>query len=94
MTFDAETSGTYSYDPATKELISFDDPAQAAIKASYVKSNGLGGAMFWETSADKTGSASLIGTVAGSFGALEQTQNLLSYPASQYANMVKGMPGE
>jgi chitinase len=92
--FDAETSGTYSYDSSAQELISFDDANQASIKASYVKSNGLGGAMYWESSADKSGSDSLISTIAGSFGNLEQTQNLLSYPASQYVNMVNGMPGE
>lgn len=44
--------------------------------------------MYWEASADKSGSDSIVTTVLNSFGGLEQSQNLLNYPASQYANMV------
>jgi chitinase len=66
----------------------------AKTKATYISSKGLGGAMFWETSSDKTGSESLISTIAGSFGNLEQSQNFLSYNASVYANIAAGMPGE
>ncbi|TVY22711.1 Chitinase, partial [Lachnellula hyalina] len=91
VTYDSVASGTYSYDAAAEELISYDDPAQATVKAQYIASQGLGGAMYWETSADKTGSDSLISTIAGTFGALEQVENCLSYPESQYANMVAGM---
>ena len=50
--------------------------------------------MYWEVSGDKTGSDSLITTIRDSFGSLEQSDNCLSFPASQYANMVAGMPGE
>jgi chitinase len=50
--------------------------------------------MFWESSGDRTDGGSLISTIAGSFGGLESSQNCLSYPASQYANLVAGMPGE
>ncbi|KAH8684224.1 putative chitinase 1 [Tricladium varicosporioides] len=91
---DQTTGALYSWDSTAKELISYDNVASAQMKASYVLNHGLGGAMFWETSADKTGAQSLISTIAGSFGNLEQSQNWLSYPASQYANMVAGMPGE
>ncbi|KFY73183.1 hypothetical protein V499_06714 [Pseudogymnoascus sp. VKM F-103] len=77
---DNDAKARYSYDPATKELITFDTVDDAKTKAAYVKSKGLGGAMYWETSADKAGDQSLIGTFAGSFGALEKSQNLLSYP--------------
>ncbi|TVY18266.1 Chitinase 1 [Lachnellula arida] len=92
VSYDSVASGTYSYDASAQELISYDDPAQALIKASYIKSQRLGGAMYWETSADKNGTESLISTIAGSFGALEQVENCLSYPGSQYANMAAGMP--
>ncbi|KAL5344981.1 Chitinase 4 [Pseudogymnoascus australis] len=87
-------SGTWengNYDPATKELI--DTPVEISTKSEYVKSKGLGGAMFWETSSDSTGSKSLISTAASKFGALESSQNLLSYPASVYENSKAGMPG-
>jgi len=91
---DSQSGAVYSYDPSTQELISYDNPAMALTKAQYVKNKGLGGAMFWETSGDKSGSDSLIGTIAGSFANLEQSQNQLSYPASQYDNIKAGVPGE
>ncbi|TVY32847.1 Chitinase [Lachnellula subtilissima] len=91
VSYDSVASGTYSYDASAQELISYDDPAQATVKAQYIASQGLGGAMYWETSADKNGSDSLISTIAGTFGGLEQVENCLSYPGSQYANMVAGM---
>lgn len=50
--------------------------------------------MFWETSADKAGAGSLIGTMVDTLGHnLEQTQNWLSFPESQYENVKAGMPG-
>ncbi|KFY19904.1 hypothetical protein V493_07801 [Pseudogymnoascus sp. VKM F-4281 (FW-2241)] len=89
---DDDAKARYSYDPANKELISFDTVEDAKTKAEYVKSKGLGGAMYWETSADRAGEQSLIGTFAGSFGELDKSENLLSYPKSKYANLVAGMP--
>lgn len=60
-------------------------------KATYVKNKNLGGAMFWEVSADRNNSQSLIATTKASFATLDQSKNQLSYPVSQYANMVAGM---
>ncbi|CAG8977571.1 hypothetical protein HYALB_00008347 [Hymenoscyphus albidus] len=91
---DAATGASYSYDSSTRELISYDNVATIQQKANFIKSNGLGGAMFWETSGDRTGVSSLISTIAESFAGLEQTQNWLSYPASSYDNMRAGFPGE
>ncbi|KAM3066975.1 Chitinase 4 [Clarireedia jacksonii] len=93
-TYLSDLVASYSYDASSKELISYDNPTAALAKADYIKTQGMAGAMFWESSGDKNGTGSLIGAVAGSFGALESSQNQLSYPASQYANMVAGMPGE
>jgi chitinase len=92
--FDSTAGASYSYDPAAKELISYDNVAEAQLKATYIANKGLGGAMYWESSADKNGTDSLIGTIAGSFGNLDQSQNCLSYSGSVYANMAAGMPGE
>jgi chitinase len=41
---------SYSYDSAKKELVSYDTPHIASLKAQYVVSKGLGGNMFWDVS--------------------------------------------
>ncbi|KAK3318198.1 glycoside hydrolase superfamily [Apodospora peruviana] len=89
--YDDVSGATYSYDPASKELISFDTVEMIQRKVAYLKQRGLGGSMFWEASADKTDAGSLIGASSASLGGLDMSQNWLSYPASQYANMAKGM---
>ena len=88
---DDVADGCYSYDPSSKELISFDTPAIISTKVSWLKDQGLGGSMFWEASADKKGSDSLIGTSHQGLGDLENTQNYLGYPNSKYDNIKKGM---
>jgi chitinase len=92
--FDQETGASYSYDPVAQELISYDTVTAVQGKTSYILQKGLMGAMFWEASADALGNRSLIGSVAGGFGELDQSANCLSYPDSQYANIAAGMPGE
>ena len=67
----------------------------STTKTNYIKSKGLGGGMFWESSGDRNDTGSLIANVYGglkSAGAMDATQNTLSYPGSKYANMVAGMP--
>lgn len=92
--FDQETGASYSYDPVAQELISYDTVTAVLGKTSYIMQKGLLGTMFWEASADEVGSGSLIGSAAEQLGALDQSVNCLSYPDSQYANIVAGMPGE
>ncbi|ELR06346.1 hypothetical protein VC83_00788 [Pseudogymnoascus destructans] len=91
---DDKAVAAYSYDAATKEFISYDTPVEVNAKSEYVKSKGLGGAMFWETSADKKGNNSLISAAKNKLGSLDQSQNLLNYPTSVYDNMKAGMPGQ
>ncbi|KAI0288314.1 glycoside hydrolase family 18 protein [Russula brevipes] len=64
---------SYSYNARKRELISYDTPHIVALKAHYVQARGLAGSMFWDLSTDKIGSASLVGTTAGVYGALDQT---------------------
>jgi chitinase len=89
---DAAAGATYSYDPTAKELISYDTPAMITTKVSYLKSKGMGGSMFWEASGDRTDDKSLISASFNGLGSLDASDNLLSYPVSQYANLAAGMP--
>ncbi|GJN73123.1 endochitinase 1 [Purpureocillium lilacinum] len=88
---DEAVGAAWSYDAAAKELVSYDNPQSAKLKVDYLKSKGLGGALFWEASGDKTGDDSIVGAVASSLGELENSQNQLSYPGSQYDNIKNGM---
>ncbi|EJD07907.1 glycoside hydrolase family 18 and carbohydrate-binding module family 5 protein [Fomitiporia mediterranea MF3/22] len=83
---------SYSYDSSKKELVSYDTPHIASVKAQYVVSKGLGGQMFWDLSTDKTGTPdSLVSTTANVFGALDQTQNHIHYPDSKWDNIRSNM---
>lgn len=61
-----EVIASWSYDPEKRVMVSYDTKEIAERKATFIKNEGLGGAMWWESSADKQGDGSLIGTV-GSF---------------------------
>lgn len=74
-------------------MISYDTPKASAAKLSYIKTNKLAGAMWWEANGDKNGTGSLIDGVVQGFGALDNGENVLDYPQSQYANIKAGMPG-
>lgn len=91
MQYDDVAQAYYSYDSSAQELISFDTPDVVQKKVSYLQNLSLGGSMFWEASADKTGTDSLISTSFESLGSLDTTENWLDYPNSQYANIVAGM---
>jgi chitinase len=54
---DPASGAFYIYNPNTQIWWSYDDPTTMTNKMSYVRSRGLGGAMFWELSGDdNTGS--------------------------------------
>jgi chitinase len=63
MTTDHEIAASWSYDSSQRVMVSFDTPSITAIKTGYIKSRGLGGAMWWESSGDKSGNDSLVSTV-------------------------------
>ncbi|OJT13445.1 Chitinase 1 [Trametes pubescens] len=82
---------SYSFDSSKGELVSYDTPHIATIKAQYVQTNGLAGSMFWDLSTDKVGSDSLVGTTAGVYGSLDQTQNHINFPNSEWDNIRNNM---
>ncbi|KAK6533507.1 hypothetical protein TWF694_002446 [Orbilia ellipsospora] len=87
---DDELVASWSYDPNQRLLITYDNPHVAKLKAQYIMNQGLGGAMWWETSGDKVGYGSLVQTVVDTFGGvdqLDQKQNYLTYPLSKYDNI-------
>ncbi|SET08020.1 glycosyl hydrolase family 18 protein [Paenibacillus sp. NFR01] len=43
----------FLYNPSTQTFISYDDVESFGYKTAYIKSKGLAGAMFWETSGDR-----------------------------------------
>ncbi|KAF4631196.1 hypothetical protein G7Y89_g6937 [Cudoniella acicularis] len=91
--YDEEACATYSYDAAKKHLVTYDTVGMVREKAVWVKRHGLGGAMWWESSADKTGEQSLIGVAASELGKLEDKHNCIVYPHSKYENLRKGIQG-
>jgi chitinase len=54
----------WSYDSTKKTFMSYDTPESAWAKAKCIQTHQLGGAMYWELSADKNGTKSLINTVS------------------------------
>ena len=61
---DEEVGASWSYDQGARVMVSYDNIEMAKRKVDFIKGQGLGGAMWWESSADKTGDESLIGTVS------------------------------
>ncbi|PHH90226.1 hypothetical protein CDD83_4194 [Cordyceps sp. RAO-2017] len=95
--FDDRIGATYCYDAQQRRLVSYDTPQMTRAKTDFIKQRGLGGAMWWETSADKAGSESLIGTAVDGLGgpsALLRQENCLSYPETKYDNLRNGFPDQ
>lgn len=49
---DKEAVSAFCYDASAKTLVTYDNSETAKMKAQYVKALGLGGVMYWESSAD------------------------------------------
>lgn len=61
---DKNIGASWSYDDKKQVMVSYDTIELAKQKADYIKEENLGGVFFWESSADKRGEESLIGTVS------------------------------
>lgn len=91
--YDEEARASYSYDAAKRHLVTYDTVQMAREKTEWLKKEQLGGAMWWESSADRQGEGSLIKTVVECLGKLEARQNCLEYPESKYNNLRNGFKG-
>ncbi|KAK0384661.1 hypothetical protein NLU13_8747 [Sarocladium strictum] len=93
--YDSASAASFCYSPAQRKLVTYDTPELAKIKCDFIQQRGLGGAMWWESSADKEGPESLITTVVDAFGGtgrLLQKENCVSYPETKYDNLRNGFP--
>jgi hypothetical protein len=96
--YDNVTGSSYSYDTEKRELVSYDSIQVAKQKAAFIQTTGLGGAMWWESSADRAGENSLIQNVVQIIGgedgsSLEKILNDLDYSNSTYNNLRVGIRG-
>ncbi|KAK4446559.1 family 18 glycosyl hydrolase [Podospora aff. communis PSN243] len=92
---DYSAGATYSYHPGRRVMVSYDTVPMARKKAEFIKERGLGGGMWWESSADKPGCDSLIGNVVEVLGgpqALKFEENCITYPHTKYENLKNGFP--
>ncbi|ORY09764.1 glycoside hydrolase superfamily [Clohesyomyces aquaticus] len=92
-----EVGASYSFDKATGTMVSYDTVEMACKKAQYIKQHGLGGAMWWELSGDKTGEESIVSNVVRELGGhdggkMERRPNWLQYPDSCFDNVKNGFP--
>ncbi|KAG9251053.1 family 18 glycoside hydrolase [Emericellopsis atlantica] len=93
--YDQAAGATYCFSQDQRKLVTYDTPQMAQIKTQFLMDRGLGGAMWWESSSDKTGDESLIGTVVRTFGgpqALLKQDNCINYPQSSFDNLREGFP--
>lgn len=89
--YDDVAKASYTFDNSTGQLITYDDDKSGQYKSQYIKEKGLRGVMFWEASQDRNDTGSLVRSMAGWLGKLQCSQNLLSYPGSQYDNIRNNM---
>lgn len=103
---DEKAIASWTYDYATKEMVSFDSEEIAHMKGEWIKEERLGGSMFWELSGDKGSDRdgmeggrgkepqpgkSLVKIVKQQMGHLDKSPNWLKYEGSKFDNMKKGM---
>ncbi|KAI0401883.1 glycoside hydrolase superfamily [Xylaria palmicola] len=92
---DPAAGATWCYQPDTRTMVTYDTVPMARTKAQYIAERQLGGAMWWESSADKEGEESLIANVVDVLGGpdgLDKTENCIEYPESKYENLRAGFP--
>ena len=67
---DEDVGASWSYDEGRRVMVSYDTKEISKRKVDFIKNHRLGGAMWWESSADRQGNESLISTVRLTFVSL------------------------
>ncbi|KAH8925334.1 glycoside hydrolase family 18 protein [Atractiella rhizophila] len=70
-----------------EEFVSYDTVAIARQKSQYIMQRGLGGAMYWELSGDRTDEEAIVPAVHHMFNNLDQRPNHLHFPNSKFGNL-------
>ncbi len=78
----SEAGASWSYDAGSRLMVSYDTKEIAERKVDFIKNEGLGGGMWWESSGDQKGDQSLIWTVS-----------IFQHNASLTSNLGAGLPG-
>ncbi|CAF9917631.1 MAG: hypothetical protein HETSPECPRED_003547 [Heterodermia speciosa] len=91
---DEDIGASWSYDQGRRVMVSYDTKEISQRKVDFIKNHGLGGAMWWESSADRQGNESLISTVVHGLHHMDRSHNTLEYPDSMYDNLRNGFPNE
>jgi len=92
---DMAAGASYCQDECKRKIVSYDTVPMARRKTEWLKEKGLGGAMWWESSADGQGEKSLIGNVVECLGGrhcLDHQANCICYPQTKYENLRAGFP--
>ncbi|KAI9265090.1 chitinase [Phascolomyces articulosus] len=91
--FDAESVASYSYDPKSREFVTYDNPQAVKAKCEYALTKGLAGVMFWELSSDaKSQDRSLLHTAYTTFdNQVHSLNNHLDFKSSRFHNIKTGM---
>ncbi|KAL9101722.1 MAG: hypothetical protein Q9163_003044 [Psora crenata] len=92
--WDDEVKASFSYDPVKNIMVSYDSKRAMEWKGDWIRREGFGGAMWWETSGDSKGPECLISAVVDKLCNLDRSNNTLEYPESKYDNLRMGFPNE
>ncbi|KAG9700661.1 chitinase, partial [Aureobasidium melanogenum] len=96
---DQEAVACWSYDSVNRLMVTYDTLTSTSAKVNYIKQRKLGGAMWWESSGDRTDERSIIDSVVDQLklaggDRMDSTDNMLQYPFSKYDNVRNGFPNE
>lgn len=107
---DENIGASWSYDAGRRVMVSYDTKEMSERKVEFIKKHGLGGAMWWESSADKKGNESSILTVCiplllardlteakqavNALHDMDRSHNTLEFPDSKYDNLRNEFPKE